>query len=244
MEPQPLTATCPHHLARPLIHNIWSDLVMLHWPVDPAVVQALLPPGLAADTHDGRAWVSLVPFVMRGNRLAAVPPLPRIATFCETNVRTYVVDADGCRGVWFHSLDAASLVVTAFARAGIGFPYVWSRMSAVVADDVYAFATTRRLWGAPQASSRVVVRAVGPANPAVEGVELFLSARWYAHSWRRGGVVRAAVEHQPWAFRAGETLALDDELVAAAGYRVTGSPIVRVAAEPIVARFPATSAVS
>jgi uncharacterized protein len=83
-------------------------------------VQRLLPDGLTAETHDGAAWVGLVPFYMRvatsgGQRV------PWVSNFCETNVRTYVRDHAGHSGIWFFSLDAARLgaVVTVAGRARV-----------------------------------------------------------------------------------------------------------------------------
>ena len=78
----------------------WDELTFLHWPVDQAVIQATLPPGLRAQTFGGSAWISLVPFVMRIT-LPHAPVAPWLGRFPETNVRTYVtVDrrADERRG--------------------------------------------------------------------------------------------------------------------------------------------------
>jgi uncharacterized protein YqjF (DUF2071 family) len=53
----------------------WELLTFLHWPYEPRLVQALLPPGLTVETYDGQAWVGLVPFRMRVApfRLPALP---------------------------------------------------------------------------------------------------------------------------------------------------------------------------
>src|SRR5450759_1646433 len=40
---------------------------------------------------------------------------PWVSDFCETNVRTYVRDGNGRAGIWFFSLDAASLGAVAVA---------------------------------------------------------------------------------------------------------------------------------
>src|SRR4051794_9252126 len=103
----------------------WECLTFLHWSYDADVVQRLLPPGLAVEAREGRAWVGLVPFLMRVG--AGRGPLP--LTFPETNVRTYVIGPDGRPGVYFFSLDAGSLSAVAAARASLGLPYMWARMS-------------------------------------------------------------------------------------------------------------------
>ncbi len=97
----------------------WDLLTFLHWDFDPEVVQRLLPADLMVDTFDGRAWVGLVPFMMEV-RPPGIPALPWISHFCETNVRTYVKTADGTRGVWFFSLEAARWAAVATPGSPIG----------------------------------------------------------------------------------------------------------------------------
>lgn len=49
----------------PASYQRWDGITFLHWPYPPAVVGALLPPGLVVDVLDGAAWVGLTPFAMR-----------------------------------------------------------------------------------------------------------------------------------------------------------------------------------
>ena len=62
----------PHRVMR----QLWRDLLFIHWPIEPAVLQALLPGGLTVDTFEGRAYIGLVPFTMRGVRPIWAPPVP------------------------------------------------------------------------------------------------------------------------------------------------------------------------
>src|SRR4051794_41821956 len=73
----------------------WLRQTFLHWPFRPADVQVLLPRGLLVDQYDGMAWVSFTPFLMAGVRPAVVPIKPRVMTFPETNLRTYVRRPNG-----------------------------------------------------------------------------------------------------------------------------------------------------
>src|ERR671932_566151 len=93
----------------PVVCQRWVTMTFLHWAYDPAAVQRLLPPGLEVDTHDGAAWVSLTPFVMRDFRPPCAPAVPGLSHFPETNLRTYVRGPEGGDGLWFLSLEAASL---------------------------------------------------------------------------------------------------------------------------------------
>ena len=56
-------------VARPVMYHQWNLITFLHWRYPRAVVQRLLPPGLAAETSGGSAWVGLTPFLMEGVRV-------------------------------------------------------------------------------------------------------------------------------------------------------------------------------
>lgn len=127
--PEPVTPGPPHELARPVMLQGWHDLAALHWRYEPAEVQRLLPPGFTVDTFDGSAWVGLIPFHMRRIRLPGLPPFGPLSSFPETNIRTYIVDPTGRRGVWFMSLDITRALPTAVARIGYRLPYCWASMS-------------------------------------------------------------------------------------------------------------------
>ena len=138
----------------------WERLTFLHWPFEPALVQRLLPDGLAADLFDGAAWVGLVPFFMR----VATPggrQVPWLSRFCETNVRTYVRDARGRPGIWFFSLDAGRLGAVAVARTTYRLPYFWSAMRISGGSDEISYRSRRRFAGrsAPASDVRVAIGA-------------------------------------------------------------------------------------
>ena len=235
-----IQATPTSPVERPLLTMRWEALTYLHWDLDPGVVAAQLPVGLAPDVHDGRAWVGLIPFRMAGIGLGPGGPavgriLPRglplpQGTFPETNVRTYVVGPDGGRGVYFHSLDITRLAPTAVARLGYRLPYCWSSMRIGQREDRIAYRAVRR-WPAPAgAVSHTIVEVGAPvAEDEPSGLDDFLSARWSLYvSTPRGHLLRALVHHGPWPLRSARVHHLDDQLVAAAGYDVTGRPPTHV----------------
>ncbi len=233
---RPLSAIGPPATGRPWLRNRWDDLAFVHWRYPAAEVQALLPPGLRVDTFDGDAWVSLVPFRMRGAGPTFLPPLPWLSDFAETNVRTYVVDSAGNRAVWFLSLDAARLAVVAFARWTIGFPYVWSSMSIERSGDRWAYTTTRRRWPAhPPATTRVVIDVGAAIEPT--DLDVFLTARWGTVALTRRRLRHHPVDHPPWLLHEATLVAYDDDAIEATGLCApSGIPLVRAAA-PLDARF-------
>lgn len=199
----------------------WRDLASVHWAVDPERVAPLLPAGTRPDVLDGRTYVGLLPFRMVGAGIGHGPAVPWLGTFLETNVRLYSVDETGRRGVVFRSLDADRLGVVLGARAVFGLPYRWARMShhvvptATGVEHTYV-ASTR--WPRPSGRrSRLVVRDRGPLADVPEAAR-FVSARWGLHVRRWGRTWFVPNAHEPWPLHRAELLALDDQLVAAAGF--------------------------
>src|SRR4051794_7560155 len=87
----------------PLFIADWEQVLMIHYEVDPTALQSAVP--FKLDVREGRAFVSLVAFSMRGMRprfggqLTAWLLKP-IATHDFLNVRTYV-EHDGEQGIYF-----------------------------------------------------------------------------------------------------------------------------------------------
>lgn len=204
----------------------WRAVSYLHWEVDPDSVAGRLPDGLEPDLLEGRAYVGLVPFVMDGIRVGAGGPRLPVSRFPETNVRTYVVGPDGGHGVYFHSLDTDRLAPTVVARTAYQLPYCYAAMSVTVRERQIAYAARRRWPGPRGAVSQVTLelgeRLAGPECSALDG---FLSARFALYeSTPGGGLLRADISHDPWPLREARLVALDDEFVTAAGYRLEGRP--------------------
>lgn len=204
----------------------WSDVVFLHWSVDPASVQRLLPAGVAVDTFAGEAWVGLVPFRMEGLGFPFWSPLPHVGAFPEINVRTYV-RVGSQPGVWFFSLDVDRALPVAVARSVYQLPYCLADAHHGWDGEALVTRVGRRWPSAPTARTAVRVRpgaAVDPADP----LHAFLTARWGLYSASRRGRLRyAPVDHPVWPLHAAELVALDDTLVEAAGLpRPDGPPHV------------------
>jgi uncharacterized protein YqjF (DUF2071 family) len=205
----------------------WERLSFLHWRYEPRVVQQLLPAGLTAETFEGSAWVGLVPFLMTVAAPVGVT-LPWASRFCETNVRTYVRDREGRRGIWFLSLDAARLGAVVTARTAYRLPYFWSRMR-LVADGPVATYTCARRWPGPAGVRSVVSVEIGAGYEVAEVTDLdhFLTAWWVLFSVAGSRHRYARAQHEPWPLRRARVLHVDDGLVEAAGLpRPVGEPLV------------------
>lgn len=242
-EPQPLSAQRPERLHHTWLRNTWSELTFLHWAYEPDVIQAHLPDGLTVDTLDGKAYVSLIPFEMLDASPRWLPAIPWLARFAETNVRTYVVDSDGNRAIWFFSLEAARLPIVLFARALLGFPYVWSKMSVAISGSSRRYETRHRRWPRSPGSTTVVEIEVGEEIDEQSELDVFLTARWGTVARWGGRLRHHPVDHPVWTLHTAELIHVHDTSFVAAGLPApVGAPVVRWA-QPIDAVFASPSRV-
>ena len=215
---------------RPLTHQRWESITFLHWRFEPGVLQRRLPPGLEVDTFAGAAWVSMTPFVM-GFRVTGLPPIPGMATFPETNVRTYVRGPDGRDGIWFFSLEAASLPLVLGARTLYRVPYRWAAMTVDTQGSTVRYRSRRRS-GRP-AGHDITVQPGAPC----EGSELdhWLTGRWRGWTRVAGRSCTVAAQHPPWQLWDATVLDFDESLLHANG-------LVRPSEPPLVRYSPGTDA--
>ena len=187
-----------------------------------------MPAELELDLCDGSAWIGLVPFYITGLTLPHAPEVPWLSRFAETNVRTYVVDPKGRRGVWFFSLDAARLAAVAGARAGYALPYYWAKMH-VQCDGRQVEYFSRRRHG-PAARSDIAVEIGEPILEPSE-LEVFLTARFRLFARRAGRLLKADIEHPPWPLQRARATRIDETLTRAAGFPpVSGEPLAHFGA--------------
>jgi len=215
--PEPISPECPHPVRRPVMLQGWRQLASVHWRFEPEVVQRLIHPSFTIDTFDGSAWVGLIPFWMERIRVPGLPAFGPLSSFPETNVRTYIVDEHGRRGVWFMSLDVTRLIPAVVARVSYHLPYCWSRMSIEQHGNSITYRSSRR-WPAGDARSVLTVD-VGDAIAAhdVSPLEHFLSARWALGSTWAGRPIWANVDHERWPLHRARVLSVDETMFAAAG---------------------------
>ncbi|MGD1171492.1 YqjF family protein [Mycobacterium seoulense] len=213
----------------------WRDLTFIHWPVRPDTVEEMYPPGTRPDTFaDGMTYVGLVPFVMDSTKVGSSLRLPYFGSFAETNVRLYSVDDSGRHGVLFRSLETARLAVVPIVRAGLGVPYTWARMRTHRLGDRVTYDSVRR-WPRRGLHSRVEVAVGAPVEPTP--LEVWLTARWGAHTRKAGRTWWIPNEHEAWPLRAADIVELDDELVAAAMVRPAGERLRALFSPGVRTRF-------
>jgi uncharacterized protein YqjF (DUF2071 family) len=229
-------------LGTPLLRQEWKDLLFLHWPVPAELLQAHLPPRLRIDTHDGMAWLAVVPFQMAKVRTRVTPPVPGTDEFLELNVRTYV-HLDGVPGVWFFSLDATSALAVWTARTFFHLPYLRADMRLESPGaQLRQFTARRTHGGAPAAQFRATWKIGAPLPPAEPGsLAFFLTERYclYASNKARTKLYRGRVAHQPWPLSAAQVLHYESTLVESHGLPTpAGAPLVHAGGPVSVELWP------
>jgi uncharacterized protein len=177
----------------------WVDLAFLHWQVDAEELRRLVPGSVELDTFDGAAWLGITPFLLQAFRVRGLPPLPKVSTFPELNVRTYVTHG-GKPGIWFFTLDAASTLAVEGAKRLYRLPYHHATMRYErVAEHVH-YDSSR---AGAVFSARY--RGKGPLFEAEPGsLEYFLTERYCLYTEDGGRLYRAEIHHPPWDLQRGE----------------------------------------
>ena len=210
----------------------WTDLLFMHWPIDPEVMRQAVPGDFDLDLYDGMAWVGVVPFQMQSTRPRWLPPIPQKlvkvspSSFPELNVRTYVtvnIKENGLTrqlpGVFFFSLDAASKTAVRLARWTFNLPYFDAKMQVRKENGWTHYQSQRTHYGAPPANfaasyrpkpKKSVYKKIEPedveTNSEPSSLEHFLTERYRLFTLgRKGRGVRIGeIAHKPWPLQEAE----------------------------------------
>jgi uncharacterized protein YqjF (DUF2071 family) len=212
----------------------WLDLLFAHWSLPVDALRPAVPAALPLDTFDDRAWLGITPFEVSGLRARGTPPVPGISRFPETNVRTYAT-VDGKPGIHFFSLDAASALAVAAARAMYRLPYHRADMAIERAGEEIRYRTRRA-----EAELIARYRPDGPVFQAQPGtVEHFLTERYCLYVVdERHHVRRADIHHPPWPLQPAVGHIERNTMTAPLGIELPGDPLLHFAARQDVVIWP------
>ena len=216
----------------------WSDLLFAHWPIDVAVLRPMVPAAFELDVFEDRAWISVVPFRMSNVAPRFVPAMPGLSAFPELNVRTYV-RAEDKPGVFFFSLDAASLLAVGGARTLFNLPYFRAEMSISTRGSDVAY-QSRRL-SAPHAEFIATYRGHGDTRVAARGtLEHFLTERYCLYGVNHRAIpYRLEIHHLPWPLESASADISRNTMADAAGIRLPeAAPLLHFARRLDVIAWP------
>jgi uncharacterized protein YqjF (DUF2071 family) len=195
----------------------WHEITFFHWSCDPSLLQRRIPPSMRIDTFEGKGWISLSPFFLKGLRPPLFPESLGMS-FPEMNLRTYVVGPRG-PGIWFFSLDAARLSAVAGARMTTGLPYFWADMRAEVGPDRVENSYYSNRGG--KATARIRIKK-GDTIVAQSELDLFLTNRLRLYSILRASLLTMEVEHPPWMLKKSQVLEFDETVRRTMGVEFPG----------------------
>jgi uncharacterized protein len=219
-----------------IMEQVWTDLLFAHWQVPSESLATIVPAPLRLDLRLGNAWLGIVPFDLTRLRVRGLPPLPGMASFPELNVRTYVRVRNGRPGVYFFSLDAASLSAVAGARALFGLRYRYAAMD-IRRDGTAVRYVSRRRRG--DARLAVGYRPVGPAFAAPQdSLEHWLTERYCLYTHHLGRCWRMDIMHPPWQLQPAMARFETNTMASSLGLELLGAPLCHYAARQHVLCWP------
>ncbi|APW96866.1 hypothetical protein CHINAEXTREME_03370 [Halobiforma lacisalsi AJ5] len=198
----------------------WRDGLFAHWPVDPGDLRPHVPDQVTLETRDGRAWVSVLPFVLADVGLRGSPSIVRTA-FPELNVRTYV-RYGGDSGLFFFSIDVGDSVIASLVRRTTRLPVRYARMRIGADGNEVAFSSRRSRYrtvsGAGEARFDATYGPTGETFRADHGtLEYWLTERRRFYAPERQGVLTGEIAHDRWPLRPAEVTIHENTLFEANG---------------------------
>ncbi len=192
----------------------WHDLLFAHWPVAPDSLRPLVPAQLELQTFGQQCWVGVVPFRMSGVRARWLPAIAGTSSFPELNVRTYAV-CGGKPGVYFFSLDAASLLAVKTARLLYHLPYFHADMRSDDTGAGIVYRSKRRRNDAEFEGRYWPLSEVNRRASAT--LEHWLTERYCLYTTVKGGIYRGEIHHEPWPLQDAEADIRVNTMARAAG---------------------------
>jgi uncharacterized protein YqjF (DUF2071 family) len=222
-----------------IMGQTWADLLFCHWAVEPGAVRAHVPASLDLDLFDGRAWLSITPFEVQGTRARGTVPPPVLSRFPELNVRTYVTRG-GRAGIWFFSLDAASMLAVAAARGLYRLPYLRARMRIDRGGGWIDYRSARSDPRGAPARFEARYRPTGGVRHAPAGsLEAWLVERYRLYTVDGEGRVFAGdIHHRRWTIEDAEVEIRANTMTAPHGIALDAAPVVQFARRQDVVFWP------
>ncbi|KOS64852.1 DUF2071 domain-containing protein [Lysinibacillus agricola] len=176
-----------------IMTQIWQDVLFLHWPVSPKELEQYIPQELQLDLYENKAWLSVVLFKVKGQRLKFLPPLPGIDSYFQLNVRTYVTYS-GMKGIYFFNLDVTNRFIVQIATKG-SLLYRHSKISLKQKGNNFSF--TSLYHGALDERLKISYQPI--ASEIISSpFEKWLVERYHSWSKWKNALSRIDISHMPW----------------------------------------------
>jgi uncharacterized protein YqjF (DUF2071 family) len=195
----------------------WRQLVMLNYPIEPAVLAPYVPHGTELDAWNGTTYVSVVAFSFLDTRVKGIA-IPFHRDFEEINLRLYVrVSApEGIRrGVVFVREVVPRLAIATIARWIYRENYVaLPTRSEIVRRETDGGGSATYGWKHRGRWLTIGARYTGaPRLPAADSEATFITEHYWGYAAQPdGSTVEYRVEHPPWRVWPAMTYAAEGDL--------------------------------
>ena len=218
----------------------WYHLAMLNYPADAGMLQKYVPAGTELDLWQGRAYLSVVGFMMLDTRVRGIP-IRCHRNFEEVNLRIYVrrKTANGWRrGVVFIKEIVPRWMTAWVARRFYNENYVAMPMRhhVVLPTAAAPAGSVCFEWSCEGRWNSVSAKIAGaPAALATGSEEEFITEHYWGYCRQRdGATVEYGVEHPPWRVWAAANARLDCDVAAVYGAEFA-APLAGVPSSAFVA---------
>jgi uncharacterized protein YqjF (DUF2071 family) len=179
-----------------LMAQRWSEVAFLHYEVDAKKLQERVP--FPLDLYQGKAVVSIVPFVMSRIRFPFIIPIPGVSKLLELNLRTYI-RVNGKPAVYFFTLDSNHLPAVLIARWFFSLPYRWVKLT-FTSLPFYVFESPQF-----KLKARIGVSKVS------SNFDSWATERYALFTKRGNTALMGIVDHPKWSLNELEIVELKDE---------------------------------
>jgi len=203
----------------PLLYSDWMRSLFVHYEVEPAVLQKVVP--FELDLREGKAYVSLVAFAMHnlrphlGGRISAWLSRP-VANHGFLNVRTYVKHR-GETGIFFLAEWLPNALSVFIGPRTFGLPYRLGQLEYEHHHErgtLQGSVTAKGAQGNDQLRYHAQVDGEASFVPCeTDSLDEFLLERYTAYTERHGVRRRFRVWHEPWPQQRVEVVVDEDALI-------------------------------
>jgi uncharacterized protein YqjF (DUF2071 family) len=185
----------------PFLTARWTNLALLNYQLDPAILQPFVPPGCRLDLRDGSAFASLVAFDFVDTRVLGIA-WPGFIRFPEINLRFYVRYQDETgdhRGVCFIREYVPQKTVARLARWIYNEPYKVAPMSSNITLETETISLHHTLKVGGRDHTVTVIGDRKTICPPGDSIECFFKEHeWGFGTSRSGRLIRYKVVHPIW----------------------------------------------
>lgn len=182
-----------------ILFQKWEDICFFHWPIDPKIVEQSIPTSLQLDLFNGTAWISVVLFKVKENRLRNVPSIPFVNSLLQVNVRTYVEER-GRKGVYFLSVDMNNTLLAKLNSIGNYLPSRYATMKMYKSNKNITISS----YYISKFKNESIDISISTSDEKIEknSLDCWLLERY--HCWsitKMDKLIRTDIKHVPWELR-------------------------------------------